>query len=89
MGLDELRQSLDAIDTQMVSLLSERAKVVLHVADFKRQHNIPVHIPEREAAIVERLRSINPGPLHGDALERVYRIILEEMRKLEEENSVH
>lgn len=89
MGLDELRQSLDAIDTQMVSLLSERAKVVLGVADFKRRHNIPVHIPEREAAIVARLRSINPGPLPGHAVERIYRIILEEMRKLEEENSVH
>jgi chorismate mutase/prephenate dehydratase len=89
MGLDELRQSLDAIDSQMVSLLSERAKVVLYVADFKRRHNIPVHIPAREAAIVERLRSINPGPLPGDAVERIYRIILEEMRKLEEENSVH
>lgn len=89
MGLDELRQRLDAIDTQIVSLLSERAKVVLHVADFKQRHNIPVHIPEREGAIIERLRAINLGPLPGDAVERIYRTILEEMRKLEEENSVH
>ena len=82
-GLDELRERLDILDEQMMSLLSERAKVVSHVADFKRRHNIPVYIPEREASIIERLRAINPGPLSSDAIERIYRTIVEEMRKFE------
>ena len=89
MGLDELRERLDIIDEQMLLLLSERAKVVSHVADFKRQHNLPVYIPEREASIIERLRMINPGPLPGDAVERIYRTIVEEMRKFESESFTH
>ncbi len=88
MGLDILRERLDIIDEQILSLLSERAKVVT-VANFKRHHNIPVYIPEREASILERLRTINPGPLPGEAIERIYRTVVEEMRKFESESLDH
>ena len=88
-GLDELRERLDILDEQMMTLLSERAKVVNRVADFKRHHNIPVYIPEREASIIERLRALNPGPLSGDAVERIYRIIVEEMRQFESKSLPH
>jgi len=89
MGLDLLREQLDIIDERIISLLSERAKVVMKVADFKRHHNMPVYIPEREEAIIERLRTINPGPLPGDAIERMYRTVVEEMRKFESESLDH
>jgi len=89
MGLDILRERLDIIDEQILSLLSERAKVVMKVANFKRRHNIPVYIPEREASIIERLRTINPGPLPGEAIERIYRTVVEEMRKFESESLDH
>jgi chorismate mutase / prephenate dehydratase len=83
MGLETLRERLDIIDEQILSLLSERAKVIMQVADFKRHHNIPIYVPEREASIIERLRTINPGPLPGDIIERIYRTVVEEMRKFE------
>ena len=83
MRLDELRERLDIIDEQMMLLLSERAKVVSIVANFKRHHNMPIYVPEREASIIERLRASNPGPLPGDAVERIYRTIVEEMREFE------
>lgn len=86
MGLNELRERLDAIDEQVLSLLSERARVVVQVAAFKQQHNLPVYIPEREASIIKRLRALNPGPLGGDALERIYRTIIEAMREFESEH---
>ena len=85
--LDELRQRLDTIDTQVVTLLSERAQVVSRVAEVKRQHDIPVYIPEREASVIARLRTMNPGPLSGDTIERIYRTIIEEMRKFETEHT--
>ena len=59
------------------------------MANFKRHHNIPVYIPEREASILERLRTINPGPLPGEAIERIYRTVVEEMRKFESERLDH
>lgn len=89
MNLDELRMQLDAIDNQIVALLSQRADIVLQVADVKKQNGLPVHVPEREDAIMSRLRSQNPGPLTGDAIERIYRLIIEEMRNFEDEHVVH
>ena len=89
MGLDALRDRLDIIDERILSLLSERAKVIVQVADFKRHHNIPIYVPEREVSIIERLCRANPGPLPDDTIERIYRNILEEMRKFEGEYSPH
>ena len=89
MELDALRDRLDTIDERILSLLSERAKVIMQVADFKRHHNLPIHVPERELSIIERLRTTNPGPLPGDTIERIYRTVLEEMRKFESEHSSH
>ena len=89
MGLDALRERLDIIDERILSLLSERAKVIMQVANFKRHHNIPIYVPEREMSIIERLRAANPGPLPGDTVERIYRNILEEMRKFESEHFSH
>lgn len=86
MGLDELRACLDGIDNQMLDLLSKRAQLILQVADFKQQHKLPAHVPARESAIFERLRTTNPGPLDADAIERIYRTVIEEMRKFEEQH---
>jgi chorismate mutase / prephenate dehydratase len=88
MELDELREHLDAIDARMVAILSERARIVAQVAEIKKQRHMPVYIPEREAAIIQRLRTINPGPLSGGAIERIYRAIIEEMRNFENEHVV-
>jgi chorismate mutase/prephenate dehydratase len=85
--LDQLRERLDGIDTQIMALLSERARVISTVAEVKRQNNLPIYVPEREAAIVARLRGMNPGPLSGEAIERIYRTILEEMRNFERQHA--
>ena len=84
MDLDQLRLRLDAIDGQVLALLSERAGAVLDIGDYKRKQGLPIHVPERENNIVRRLRTDNPGPLPGDAIDRIYRTIIEEMRRLEE-----
>ena len=86
MDLDQLRLRLDAIDGQILALLSERAGAVLDIGDYKRKHGLPIHVPERENNVIKRLQTDNPGPLQGDAIERIYRTIIEEMRKLEEEH---
>ena len=89
MSLDEFRTQLDTIDAQLVTLLSQRAQIVLQVADYKRQHNLPVYVPERETAIITRVRAMNPGPLSGEAVARIYQVLIEEMRKFEDERIAH
>ena len=84
MDIEQLRPRIDAIDDQVLDLLSKRAGVALYVGDYKKRHGLPVHDPERENSVVSRLQTGNPGPLSADAIERIYRTIIEEMRKLEE-----
>ena len=88
MNLDELRGRLDDIDHQMLGLLAQRAEVILEVADLKKRLGLPVHVPERETAIIDRLRALNPGPIDGDAVERIYRVIVEEMRNFEDRHLI-
>ena len=84
MDIERLRPRIDAIDNQLLDLLSERAGAVLDVGDYKKRHGLPVHDPGRENSVVSRLQADNPGPLSAAAVERIYRTIIEEMRKLEE-----
>jgi outer membrane lipoprotein-sorting protein len=44
MSLDELRSQLDTIDDQMMTLLSQRAALIIQVAELKKHHDIPVHL---------------------------------------------
>ena len=47
--LGDLRERIDAIDKQLVSLLNERAQIVATVGKIKRETGIPIYAPHREA----------------------------------------
>ena len=75
-ALDQLRVEIDRLDAQIVSLLNERAKVVVQVGKVKQQTNTPVYAPEREKAVLEKVRRLNHGPLPNSCLEAVYRELM-------------
>ncbi|MDP7188401.1 MAG: prephenate dehydratase [Phycisphaerales bacterium] len=74
--LDALRIRIDALDEQLVRLLSERAAIVEEVGRVKRVGGTPVYAPHRERAVLERVRSLNPGPLSGRTLEAIWRELM-------------
>jgi len=80
-GLDALRDRIDAIDTRLVELLAERREVVGRVADEKRQRNLSVYHPAREADLISRRRQqarevgLDPG-----VVEDVFRLLLRSSR---------
>lgn len=79
--LKQLRQQLDAIDQQIVSLLSERQTEVERVVQLKKAHNIPVYHPAREENLISHRR--NQGSKAGldpDFVEEIYRRILRQSR---------
>ena len=52
MDLKELRNEIDQIDDQLVKLFCQRMNVAAKVADFKREHNMPILVPARERQIL-------------------------------------
>ncbi|HWS75878.1 MAG TPA: prephenate dehydratase [Quisquiliibacterium sp.] len=81
--LAELRRSIDAVDKQIVELISRRAGFAREVGEVKKLVDAPVYRPEREAQIFAKLRAINPGPLPNAGIEAVYREIISACRELE------
>ncbi|MGI4847926.1 MAG: prephenate dehydratase [Janthinobacterium lividum] len=81
--LTPLRQQIDALDKQLLELLNQRADVALQVGHVKALTNAPVFRPEREAQVLRNIAERNPGPLHSDDLQTIFREIMSACRALE------
>lgn len=51
--LDEFRQKVDLLDTQIIELLSDRFQVIKQVGEYKRDHNLAVYQPDRWQVVME------------------------------------
>jgi len=78
--IKQFRDQLSAIDLQLVELLNRRLAVVDELWHYKAQHGVDTYDPEREARMVAFLEKANAGPLSPDALQKVYRAIVETVK---------
>lgn len=84
--MDELavfRQKIDDLDSQLVSLLNQRAALAQQVGQLKEKTDAPVFRPEREAQILRRMAEDNPGPLKSADVQAIFREIMSSCRALE------
>ncbi len=81
--LKPLRESIDAVDRELVRLLNERARLAQQVGHLKQSSNAPVYRPEREAEVLRKVAALNAGPLADGAICGVYREIISACRALE------
>jgi chorismate mutase/prephenate dehydratase len=81
--LEKLRKEIDEIDNQILELLNKRSHVVIEIAHIKRNEHAKFYSPEREREILERLTSLNKGPLPNDTLKVIYKEILSASLSLE------
>lgn len=63
MPLDEIRKTIDAIDTKLLDLLSQRADAVHEVGEIKKKEGLQIYAPEREDALLKSLAAKNNGRL--------------------------
>lgn len=83
MDLSKLRKKIDAIDESVVAVLNERAKVSLAIGQAKMQGNKGIYVPARERQVLERVRTLNKGPMPQEAFESIYREIMSSSLSLE------
>ena len=79
--LKRLRESIDALDDQVLRLISERARLAHRIGEIK---NGNVYRPEREAQVLRRIAGNNPGPLPDEAVQRIMREIMSACLALEQ-----
>jgi chorismate mutase len=82
--LDALRRAIDEVDRQLLTLMTERVRLVLAIGDLKRARQMPVYDPDRERRVLERLASLAEPPLDGATVRRVFERLIDEMRRLEQ-----
>ena len=78
--LGDLRQRIDALDTQIVALLAERARCVKDATRFKRDA-FQVSAPARQAQVFARVRMLAGEHAHDfpglpDIVESTYRTLV-------------
>ena len=83
--LNELRQEIDKLDAELLEKLSQRARLAQKVGEVKKQEGTSTNFyrPERERAVLERLKSLNQGPLSNDEVARLFREIMSACLALE------
>lgn len=87
-NLDLFRQELDIIDQNIVSLFALRYQVVQQVAAYKKEHNIPVYDPKREAEEIKKLGNLaHSYNIDPDVIEKIFKIYITYSRDSEMQHS--
>ncbi|MBI4824532.1 MAG: prephenate dehydratase [Nitrospirae bacterium] len=79
-----LRKRIDEIDKEILDALNRRSEVVLEIAGIKRKEKVRFYSPKREKEVIEKLTTLNKGPISAEALKSIYREILSASLSLEE-----
>ena len=83
--LSDIRERIDSLDKEILRLISERAALAREVADVKAANGDErFYRPEREAAVLRRIKEQNPGPLDGEEVARLFREIMSACLALEQ-----
>ena len=85
MELNKLRDQIDVIDTQLVSLFAKRMEICEKIAKYKRQNSMEVYDEMREKAVLDKVASLCDDKLTEPTVE-LYRAIFAISRDLQSKN---
>lgn len=79
MKLDEIRKSIDLLDSRILRILNDRMELALMAKKLKTS----IEDKEREKEIIERIRLNSTGLINSEFVEKVYTEILKESKDLQ------
>jgi chorismate mutase len=85
MDISDWRKKIDELDRKLVELLSQRAQAAHEIGKLKRGIGMPIYEPDRERAVFDNVRGVNPGPLPDRDLLCIYERIMDIMRQIQQE----
>ena len=83
--LDDLRQQIDNIDDQLLKLINRRGLLAQKIGEEKalQRKTNHFHVPQRERAILERLKGQNKGPFPSSSINSIFREVFSATLALE------
>lgn len=88
-SLEELRQKLDAIDSQIIQLLEERFTITDEVAVVKDAQGIPLTDPIREQTMLDGFRNSIRHPVLKESIGDIYRMLFNQNKTARVLHTVH
>jgi chorismate mutase len=83
-ALAPLRERIDAIDSEIVALLDERAEIALEIGRVKdATGRRAIRDPKREAEVIERVTRASSGLFPEPELAALYRTLIAATRKVQ------
>lgn len=83
MDLTELREQIDEIDAQIVSLYEQRMEVCRNVAEYKLGTGRKVFDSKREAEKIEKVKAMTHNEFNSQGVEELFEQLMSMSRKLQ------
>lgn len=87
--LEQWRREIDILDSELLRLLNERARIAAELGALKYSSGLPVYDGRRERQILARLCESNQGPLDAAGVMSIFRTIIRESRRVERNSQQH
>ena len=82
-SLEKLRSLIDQLDIELLKLLNERAKLVIEIGKIKQKEKKDVLVPFREKQVMDRLLSVNKGPMTDTMVTYLFQQIIDTLKELQ------
>ena len=80
--LDDWRRQIDALDSELLRLLNQRAAIACEIALVKVAAGLPAYDGNRERQVLARVTEQNTGPLDQQSVTDIFASIIRETRRL-------
>jgi chorismate mutase len=80
-ALERLRAQVAATDREILELVNRRLELVREIRARKLARGIAFVDPGQEERLLARLRELNAGPLSADGVERLFRELLDLVKR--------
>ena len=81
--MEKLRGRIDELDAELLTLLNERAKYVMKIGAIKQKEKTEVLVPQREMELLNRLTSLNRGPMTAEMILHIFQEIIDTLKELQ------
>ena len=82
-SLEMLRSRIDELDSELLKLLNERAKCVIKIGKIKQKEKKDVLVPMREKELLDRLCTVNKGPMEDKMVIYLFQQIIDTLKDLQ------
>ncbi|MFQ3675391.1 MAG: prephenate dehydratase [Endomicrobiia bacterium] len=75
--LNLLRKKINIVDEKLLHLLNQRAVLSKQIGEIKKNYGNDIYSPGREKVVINRILSLNKGPIKNDDLKEIFLEIIQ------------